>query len=131
MGAQKFMRAQKLLRGHDASASQRHPQMAPDTDTQITLHLQQQAAYMHWIEVSPTALLFLLNLDLIHIQSQANYIWSKAIHAIIRVRGQGIQQLEWKQTDGRTRPIALPSPSSLTRSVLVSASLKAASYSQQ
>jgi len=29
MGAQKFMGAQKLLRGHDASASLRHPQMAP------------------------------------------------------------------------------------------------------
>ena len=43
------------------------------THTQITLQLQQQAAYMHWIEVSPTALLFLNNLDLIHIQSQANY----------------------------------------------------------
>ena len=28
MGAQKFMGAQKLLRGHDASASLRHPQMA-------------------------------------------------------------------------------------------------------
>jgi len=30
MGAQKFMGAQKLHRGHDASASLRHPQMAPD-----------------------------------------------------------------------------------------------------
>jgi len=30
MGAQKFMGAQKLLRGHDASASLRHRQMAPD-----------------------------------------------------------------------------------------------------
>ena len=29
-GAQKFMGAQKLLRGHDASASLRHPQMAPE-----------------------------------------------------------------------------------------------------
>jgi len=29
--AQKFMGAQKLLRGHDASASLRHPQMAPAT----------------------------------------------------------------------------------------------------
>jgi len=29
MGAQKFMGAQKLLRGHDASASLRYPQMAP------------------------------------------------------------------------------------------------------
>jgi len=29
MGAQKFMGAQKLLWGHDASASLRHPQMAP------------------------------------------------------------------------------------------------------
>jgi len=29
MGAQKFMGAQKLLRDHDASASLRHPQMAP------------------------------------------------------------------------------------------------------
>jgi len=28
MGAQKFMGAQKLLRGHDTSASLRHPQMA-------------------------------------------------------------------------------------------------------
>ena len=28
-GAQKFTGAQKLLRGHDASASFRHPQMAP------------------------------------------------------------------------------------------------------
>ena len=31
MGAQKFMGAQKLLRGHDASASLRHRQMAPGT----------------------------------------------------------------------------------------------------
>jgi len=30
MGAQKFMGAQKLLTGHDASASLRHPQMAPE-----------------------------------------------------------------------------------------------------
>jgi len=30
MGAQKFMGAQKLLRGHDASASLRHPQLARD-----------------------------------------------------------------------------------------------------
>jgi len=29
MGAQKFMGAQKLLRDHNASASLRHPQMAP------------------------------------------------------------------------------------------------------
>jgi len=29
MRAQKFMGAQKLLGGHDASASLRHPQMAP------------------------------------------------------------------------------------------------------
>jgi len=29
MGAQKIHRAQKLLTGHDASASLRHPQMAP------------------------------------------------------------------------------------------------------
>ena len=29
MGAQKFMGAQKLLRGHDASALLRRPQMAP------------------------------------------------------------------------------------------------------
>jgi len=29
MGAQKFMGAQKLLRGHDVSASLRHPQMVP------------------------------------------------------------------------------------------------------
>jgi len=29
-GAQKFMGVQKLLRVHDASASLRHPQMAPD-----------------------------------------------------------------------------------------------------
>ena len=31
-GAQKFMGAQKLLRDHDASASLRHPQMAPGRD---------------------------------------------------------------------------------------------------
>jgi len=31
MGAQKFMGAQKLLRGRDASSSLRHPQMAPTT----------------------------------------------------------------------------------------------------
>ena len=29
-GAQKFMGVQKLLKGNDASASLRHPQMAPD-----------------------------------------------------------------------------------------------------
>jgi len=28
-GVQKFLGAQKLLKGHDASASLRHPQMAP------------------------------------------------------------------------------------------------------
>jgi len=33
MGAQKFTGAQKLLRGHDASASLRHPQMAPGPHT--------------------------------------------------------------------------------------------------
>jgi len=40
MGAQKFMGAQKLLRGHDASASLRHPQMAPDTHA-MRLHVRE------------------------------------------------------------------------------------------
>ena len=37
MGAQKFMGAQKLLRGHDASASLRHPQMSPDPVHELDL----------------------------------------------------------------------------------------------
>jgi len=40
MGAQKFMGAQKLLRGHDASASLRHPQMAPNTHA-VRLHVHE------------------------------------------------------------------------------------------
>jgi len=40
MGAQKFMGAQKLLWGHDASASLRHPQMAPDTHA-VRLHVRE------------------------------------------------------------------------------------------
>jgi len=50
MGAQKFMGAQKLLRGHDASASLRHPQMAHG-ERLFQPHLVARAAY--WQRRSP------------------------------------------------------------------------------
>jgi len=39
-------------------------------------------------------------------------------HAKIKVRGQFVQKIEWKRTNRRTRPIALPFP--LTQSVIIS-----------
>jgi len=45
----------------------------------------------------------------------ARYLSSLVHMQEITIRGQLVQKTEWKRTDGRTRPIALPSP--LTRSV--------------
>jgi len=38
-------------------------------------------------------------------------LWSLPIHKqkLIKVKSQLVQKLDWKQTDGRTQPIASPS----------------------
>jgi len=74
------------------------------------------------IEIRPTALPFLLTPTIAIILwpwlSVSSELWLWPVHMQnIEVKGQLVQKIKWKQTDGRTRPIALPIP--LARSIII------------